>query len=101
MRDLPPDPPPFEPFPVVSSERVADNTWCGLGMDRIRLDDGSVRDHWVFDVAPSVVVVPARDDGSIVTIWQYRHPSRMTHWELPAGRIDEGEEQIAARALWL
>jgi len=40
-------------------------------------------------------------DGSIVMLWQFRHPHGRTHWEVPAGRIDEGESpaQAAEREL--
>ena len=95
------DPPDLPPFPVVRSERLYDSPWCGLRRDHVRLDDGSVREHHVFEVEEAVVVVPLLADGRIVMLWQYRHPLGHSHWELPAGRMqpDERPEEAAAREL--
>jgi ADP-ribose pyrophosphatase len=96
MSGIPPDPPPFPPFPVESTERLVDSHWCGLRRDRFRNDAGELGDYYVFEVAAAVVVVPVLEDGSIVLLWQYRHPIGETHWEVPAGRIDAGESPTAA-----
>ena len=67
----------------------------------IRLDDGQLQEYHVFEISPAVCVVPVLPDGSIVMLWQYRYPHGETHWEIPAGRIGEGEspEQAVAREL--
>ena len=96
MSEIPADPPPFPPFRVESTERLVDTPWCSLRRDRFRNEAGELGDYYVFEVAPAVVVVPVLPDGSIVLLWQFRHPLEETHWEVPAGRIDEGEEPAAA-----
>jgi ADP-ribose pyrophosphatase len=55
----------------------------------------------VFEVHDAVAVVPVLPDGSIVMLWQYRHPHGKTHWEVPAGRVEPGEDaaQAARREL--
>jgi len=48
--------------------------------------------------APSVVLIPAEDDGRLVLIRQYRAPLDREIWEFPAGRVDPGESiEDAAR----
>jgi ADP-ribose pyrophosphatase len=49
--------------------------------------------------APSVVLIPAEDDGRVVLIRQYRAPLDREIWEFPAGRVDPGEsaEEAARR----
>jgi ADP-ribose pyrophosphatase len=48
--------------------------------------------------APSVVLIPAEDDGRLVLIRQYRAPLDREIWEFPAGRVDAGESaEDAAR----
>jgi len=93
--------PPFEPFPVDASERIYDSPWCGLRRDHVRLDDGRLQEYHVFEVSDAVCVVPVLPDGSIVMLWQFRHPHGRTHWEIPAGRVhdDERPEQAVAREL--
>ncbi len=89
--DLPPDPPPFEPFQVRSSVRIYDSPWCGLRRDEVVLPNGNSQEYHVLELADAVAVVPVLADGSIVLVGQYRYTHGHTHWELPAGRIDEGE----------
>jgi len=94
--DAPVDPPPFPEFEVERSERVYDSPWCGLRRDMLRLESGRLQEHHVFEIAPAVAVVPVLPDGSILLLWQYRHPIRRTHWEVPAGRIADGEDPANA-----
>ena len=90
------DPPPFPPFPLARSERIYDSYWCGLRRDMVELDDGRLQEYHVFEIHDAVAVVPVLPDGSIVMLWQFRHPHGKTHWEIPAGRVDEGETPLEA-----
>ncbi|MFT7667840.1 MAG: ADP-ribose pyrophosphatase [Planctomycetota bacterium] len=96
MADIPANPPPFPPFEVAESKRVYDSHWCALRRDQVVLPNGKLQEYHVFEVPNAVVVVPVRKDGSIIMLGQYRYPHGNTHWEIPAGRIDAGEEPIAA-----
>ena len=95
---VPEDPPPFPPFRVERSERVYDSPWCGLRRDEVELPNGDLQEYHVFEVSDAVAVLPVLADGSIVLVGQYRYPHGRTHWEAPAGRIDEGEDPRAAAA---
>jgi ADP-ribose pyrophosphatase len=44
----------------------------------------------------SVVVLAVDDRGRVLLERQYRHAAQSLMWELPAGRIDEGESVLAA-----
>lgn len=91
----PTDPPPFPPFVVHSSERIYDSPWCGLRRDEVTLPSGKLQEYHVFEIGPAVTVVPVLPDGRVVLIAQYRYPHGKTHWELPAGRLEEGEDAAA------
>lgn len=99
--ETPRDPPAFPAFPVPRSERIYDSPWCGLRRDLVELPGGRLQEYHVFEVSDAVAVVPVLRDGSIVMLWQFRHPHGRTHWEVPAGRIAEGEspEEAARREL--
>ena len=90
------DPPQFPPFELASSERIYDSYWCGLRRDHVELAGGKLQEYHVFEIHDAVAVVPVLPDRSIVMLWQYRHPIRKTHWEVPAGRVDEGESPAQA-----
>jgi ADP-ribose pyrophosphatase len=51
--------------------------------------------------AGSAVVIPVDDRRRVLLVRQYRLPARRYMWELPAGRVDEGEtpSQAARREL--
>ena len=95
MSQVPPDPPAFEPFEVLRTERIYDSVWVGLRRDVLRLHDGSEQEHHVVEISEAVVVVPVLPDGRIVLIGQYRHATGHTTWEVPAGRVGPGEAPAA------
>jgi len=90
------DPPPFTPQPIEGTERIYDSAWCALRRDKLRLADGTLQEHHVFEVPDAVVVVPVLPDGTLLLIWQYRHALGGSRWEVPAGRMHAGEEPAAA-----
>jgi ADP-ribose pyrophosphatase len=92
----PEDPRPFPPFEVASTRRIYASPWCGLRRDEVVLPGGELQEYHVFEISDAVTVVPVRSDGSIVMVGQYRYPHGRTHWEIPAGRIDSGEDPAAA-----
>ncbi len=96
--EAPQNPPPFPPFPVAESRHVYSSPWCALRRDEVLLPGGKLQEYHVFEISDAVAVVPVREDGSLVMIGQYRYPHGKTHWEFPAGRIDEGESPIEAAA---
>ena len=91
------------PWQVLRRETIYESPWVRLHRDDVRLPDGSIIDgHHVLDYPlPAVCVVPIGDDGRILMIEHYRFITDTTGWEVPAGRIDEGEqlEEAAAREL--
>lgn len=44
----------------------------------------------------SAVVMPVNEKGRVLLVRQYRYPARTSLWELPAGKVDEGESPLRA-----
>jgi ADP-ribose pyrophosphatase len=64
----------------------------------LRLEDGREQEYHVVEIPDAVVAVPVTRDGRVVMVGQYRYPHGGTHWEVPAGRMSEGEDpEEAAR----
>ena len=93
---VPDDPAPFPPLGLARSERIYHSPWCGLRRDIVVLPNGAEREYHVIEIGDAVAVVPVLDDGRVVLIGQYRYPHGKTHWEVPAGRIQDGESPIDA-----
>lgn len=62
--------------------------------DEVRLPDGtrSVREYVVHPGA--VLIVPERDDGTLVVERQFRYPLNRAFLEFPAGKLDGGESAL-------
>lgn len=98
MTQPPDNPPPFPPFGVHKRAHVYQSPWCNLRRDEVVLPSGKLQEYHVFEIGPATVVVPVLKDGRVVMIGQYRYPHGKTHWELPAGRLNDGEAaDIAAK----
>lgn len=67
-----------------------------IDVERVRMADGREYEAAVVRHAPSVVLIPLRDQTHVVLIRQYRESIRRDIWELPAGSINPGETPEAA-----
>ena len=76
----------------LDSEQVFKGVLLDVRRDRVRLPNGgdSVREYIVHPGAG--VVIPVPDDGRLLFENQYRYPLHRDFLELPAGKIDAGEE---------
>ncbi|MFH1853193.1 MAG: NUDIX hydrolase [Candidatus Neomarinimicrobiota bacterium] len=64
--------------------------------DQVRLPDGSTSTREYTRHPGAVALVPILPDGRIVLIRQYRYPVRKVMIELPAGKLDPGEDYLTA-----
>jgi ADP-ribose pyrophosphatase len=79
----------------LDSEQVFSGRLLDVRRDRVRLPDGreGVREYIVHPGA--VVIIGLLDDGSLLFERQHRYPLRRAFLELPAGKIDPGEDILA------
>ena len=79
----------------LASEIVFKGKLLEVRRDRVKLpDDGeSIREYIVHPGA--VVVLALLDNGNLLFERQFRYPVRRVFLELPAGKIDAGEEILA------
>lgn len=66
-----------------------------LRRDVVRLPDGSEATREYIRHSGAVAVVALLDDGRVVLVRQYRYPVGKVLLELPAGKLDSGEETLA------
>jgi len=94
----------LKPWQVLSRRVVYDGKgWIDMQQVDVRLPDGSIlRDIHFLDYKKNVAgVVPIGADGKILLIDHYRFQTDTRGWEIPAGKLDDGEtaEQAAVREL--
>lgn len=95
VADVAPSPPPDDRGlreEHVDSEVILEGRFLKARRDTVRLPDG-VHATREFIVHPgAVAVLPILDDGRILLERQYRYPLRRVMLEVPAGKLDPGEE---------
>lgn len=86
---------------TVSSRNVYDGELLHVRADRSRLPDGKVAVREYITHPGAVVIIPLLDNGELVLERQHRYPLHRDFYELPAGKIDRGEDplQCAQREL--
>lgn len=80
---------------TLDSEQVFRGVLLDVRRDRVRLPDGGEAVREYVRHPGAVVVVAVRDDGALVFERQFRYPLRRSFLELPAGKIDVGEDILA------
>lgn len=72
-----------------------------LNVDTVQLPNGFTVDLETIRHPGAAAVVPLKDDGTVVMIRQFRHAAGGFIYEIPAGKLDRGEEPLkcAAREL--
>jgi ADP-ribose pyrophosphatase len=76
----------------ISSEQIFAGNILKLRVDKVILPDGSQSSREVVEHPGAVAVVPVTEDGKVVFVRQYRYPIRQAMLEIPAGKLDKGEE---------
>ncbi len=72
-----------------------------FGVDTVELPSGHVAELAILHHPGAAAVVPFLDRAHVILLRQYRHAAGGTIWEVPAGKLDGGEdpELCAAREL--
>lgn len=78
----------------IDGELVYDGRLLKVRKDRVRLPDGGESTREYFRHPGAVVIIPLLDDGRILLERQYRYPNDQVFVELPAGKLEVGEDPL-------
>ena len=76
----------------VSSEQIFSGRLLDVRRDEVSLPEGGTSVREYIRHPGAVVMIPILPDGKILLIRQFRYPMGDVEIELPAGKIDPGEE---------
>ena len=65
-------------------------------LDRAELENGKAVKREVVEHPGGVAVLPLHDDGTVTVVKQFRYPFQKVLTELPAGKLDPGEDHRPA-----
>lgn len=66
--------------------------------DDVRLPDGTETSFHYVSEPPSVVVLPFTEDGDVVVIREWRQAVGRVNYALPAGGLEDGDEDVRGAA---
>jgi 8-oxo-dGDP phosphatase len=79
---------------------IYESPWISLDLVDVEMPDGQRYEQHVVRMArPVAGVVVVNESDHVLLMWRHRHITGAWGWEIPTGRVDEGEspEQAAAR----
>jgi 8-oxo-dGTP pyrophosphatase MutT (NUDIX family) len=78
---------------------IYDSPWISLDLVDVEQPDGKRYEQHVVRMARPVAATVITRENKALLMWRHRHITGTWGWEIPAGRIEEGEtpEQAAAR----
>ena len=85
----------------IKSDTVYQGKMVNLRVDQVRLQSGRTSSREVVEHPGSVGIIPIDKDGNVILIRQFRYAVGELLWEIPAGKLDPGEnpEDCAIREL--
>lgn len=78
----------------LGSQRVYQGRLLDVRKDEVRLPDGGVASREYIVHPGAVAILPLLDDKTILLERQYRYALRRHFYELPAGKIEDGEDEL-------
>ncbi|TYO97822.1 NUDIX domain-containing protein [Desulfallas thermosapovorans] len=80
---------------IIDSETVFTGKIITVRKDRVRLPDNRQGTREVVNCADAVAIVALTDVDEVLMVKQYRHPTSQELWEIPAGKIEAGEDPLS------
>lgn len=80
---------------TIEHQRLYEGILVNVDLDRVELPNGHTSQREVVTHCPCVAVVPLNDDGTVTLVQQYRYPFSQVLTEIPAGKLDPGEDAQA------
>lgn len=78
----------------ISSEKVFEGHIIDVRVDVVEMPDGKTAYRDIVDHPGGVGVLAITDDNKILMVKQYRKPIERAIYEIPAGKLDKGEEPL-------
>lgn len=87
-----PDNPSASGYTVLSSKVAYESPFTTIRVDEVAMPDGTTSTREIAEHPSAVGAVVIDDDDHVVLLRQYRHSLRQHFLEIPAGKLDAGDE---------
>ena len=79
---------------MLNRKDVYDGLLCHVHVDEVLLPNGRTSQREVVDHVDGVAVLPLDERNNVLTVTQYRYVFGKLLLEIPAGKLDEGENPV-------
>ena len=76
----------------LSSESIYQGSFVSINRDKVRLPNGNESQRIVISHPGAACVLAVTDEGKVVLVRQWRYAADIATIELPAGKLDAGED---------
>ncbi len=83
---------------VVSERPLYNDEWLDIRIADVELPDGRHLEHRSIRTPPGAGVVVIDSDRRVLLLWRHRFITRTWGWEIPIGKVEEGESPADAAA---
>lgn len=80
----------------LTSKQIFDGKVVKLFVDTVELPNGETATREIVRHPGAVCVVPVTNDGEVVMVKQFRYPFEEIMLEIPAGKLEPGEDPLEA-----
>jgi len=77
---------------TISSKRIFDGRVISLQVDKVELPNGNISTREIVRHPGAVAVVAITKDNKMILVEQYRKPLEQSIFEIPAGKLEKGED---------
>lgn len=78
----------------INSEEIYKGRIITLTKDTVKLENGKEATREVIHHPGAVCVIPIDEDGNVIFVKQFRYPFSSVLLEIPAGKLEEGEDSL-------
>lgn len=80
---------------MISRKDVFQGRLCSVHVDQVTLPNGGTSEREVVEHGPGVAVVALDERNNVLTVTQYRYVLGKALLEIPAGKLEPGEDPLA------
>jgi ADP-ribose pyrophosphatase len=80
---------------TIATETVFEGRIIRLQLDRVRLPDGQETTREIVRHPGAVAVLAVTQENKVILVRQFRKPCNEVLFEIPAGKLEKGEEPLA------
>jgi ADP-ribose pyrophosphatase len=76
---------------TINDKKIYNGSIINLKVVNVRLPNGKTAKREIVEHMGAAAILPVTKDGKVIMVRQYRKPTEQELWEIPAGKMENGE----------